>query len=374
MKTIFYIGHQKTGSTSLQQFLAQNSHRLLRHGILYPPVESQGMAYLLHKAMGEGDSAIDLPLIIREPHNALAQKMRAEVAKTWEVPPYFRPLPHSKHLIRNIRSQIEILEPNAVLLVSEVFSSFSKIAPGLIRRLSEAFEDSDETQIYFSLRRPDEYLVSWHGQSLKFGQRPEPLRGDGLAEYFNTHRLDYALSIEGWMEHFPRAEVTVRRFSDVRANGGSVEDFMEHSGLDFPDGLIPDRQLNRSLPYAMIEIARLGNRALPPAAARAFRNGLLALADELDDIPPNKDIEMFGAENRAVLVAGFAPIHDRLSRITGETPFFPDIDEMGATRPVPELEAVGRVLDQLDKPLLNRHFSRRSVDFLLELKRRDFLD
>ncbi|MGC9371137.1 MAG: hypothetical protein ACP5DX_16500 [Paracoccaceae bacterium] len=374
MKTVIYIGHHKTGSTSLQQFLAQNSLRLLQSGILYPAVDGRGLSYQLLKAIGGGDHALDLPVVIREPHNALAQKMLAEAAQKWRLPAYYRHLPRSGHLIRMIRSQIDILEPNAVLLVSEVFSNFSQFAPDQIERLRDALEDSDETQIYICLRRPDEYLVSWQNQRLKFGNRLKPLRADGLAGYFSSIHFDYAWCLKGWAEYFSRAELTVRRYSDVRANGGSVEDFMVQSVLDFPDGLIPAKTLNRSIPYAMMEISRLCNDALPPAQARSFRNSLLTLVDDLEDVPPNKDVEMYGAENRAALLERFVPIHEELSRITGEDPFFPDLEDIAAPRPIPELEAVGRILAQLDKPLLRRHFARAGVEFLMELKRRDALD
>ena len=46
MKVILYIGHHKVGSTALQVFLSQNSHRLLQAGILYPAVEMQGFSHL----------------------------------------------------------------------------------------------------------------------------------------------------------------------------------------------------------------------------------------------------------------------------------------------------------------------------------------
>lgn len=372
MKTVYYLGHHKTGSTSLQQFLAQNSNRLLRHGILYPFVEAHGMSYQLHKAISGEEDAIELPIVIREAHSALAQKMLSENVESWRCPVYYQHLPVSVQLLRMIRSQIEFLEPDALLLVSEVFSNFSQYAPDQIRRLGEAFDASDDTQIYICLRRPDEYLISWHNQRLKFGVKLKPLRADGVRGYFSTIHFDYAMCLEGWLETFPRAELSVRRYSDLHANGGSIGDFMTQSGLDFPDGLTPVKSLNRSIPYAMMEIARLGNAALPPAQARLFRQSLLRLVDDLEAVPPNKDVEMYGAENRAILLAQFAPIHEKLSRITGEAPFFPDLEDMARPRPVPEIEAAGLILAQLNKRLLKRHFELSGVEFLMELKQRGF--
>ncbi len=373
MKIVFYLGHHKTGSTSLQQFLAQNSTRLLRNGILYPFVEASGMAYQLQKAIQGGDEAIELPIPVREAHSALAQKMLSENVPNWGCPVYYRHLPVSGQLLRMIQNQVDFLQPDALLLVSEVFSNFSEQSPDQIRRLADAF-DADEKQIYICLRRPDEYLVAWHKQRLKFGSKLRPLRSDGLQPYFPTIHFDYAMCLEGWINTFPRAELSVRRYSDAYANGGSVGDFMAQTGLNFPDGLIPAKSLNRSIPHALLEIVRLSNAALPPPQAKSFRLSILGLSDDLEGLPSNNDVEMFGAENRERMMEHFAPVHDKLSKITGEIPFFPDLPDMAQLRPIPELEAVNAVLSQLDKRLVKRHFDQQGVEFLMELKNRGVHD
>ena len=56
MKAAFFIGHHKTGSTSLQAFLAANYHRLISEGILYPATESEGIVSNLAAALAGGDS------------------------------------------------------------------------------------------------------------------------------------------------------------------------------------------------------------------------------------------------------------------------------------------------------------------------------
>ena len=81
MRAVCHIGHHKTGTTSLQAFLSQNSHRLLQAGILYPWVESQGAAVALGKAVRGGDFAAMLPFNVREAQNAPLGK----VASTQEV-------------------------------------------------------------------------------------------------------------------------------------------------------------------------------------------------------------------------------------------------------------------------------------------------
>lgn len=374
MKIVFYLGHHKTGSTSLQQFLAQNSTRLLRNGILYPFVESRGMSYQIQKALKGEDKPAELSIPVREAHSALAQKMLSENVPNWGCPVYYRHLPVSDQLLRMIQSQVDFMQPDALLLVSEVFSNFSDKAPGQIRRLAEAFGAADERQIYICLRRPDEYLVAWHKQRLKFGSQLRPLRTDGLKPYFSTIHFDYAMCLEGWINTMPRAELCVRRYSDTRANGGSIGDFMAQTGLNFPEDMIPEKSMNRSIPHAMLEIVRLSNAALPPAQAKSFRQALLKLSGDLEGLPSNNEVEMFGAENRELMMEQFAPVHEKLSEMTGESPFFPDLPEMALLRPVPEIEAVNGVLSQLNEPLVQRHFDQQGVAFLMELKKRGVQD
>jgi hypothetical protein len=69
-------------------------------------------------------------------------------------------------------------------------------------------------------------------------------------------------------------------------------------------------------------------------------------------LPANRDVEMFGADLRTALAERFAPIHDWLSVQTNQPAFFPDMDDMIKTRPLPEEEAVARLLKQIDTATL----------------------
>jgi len=365
MKVIFYIGHHKVGSTALQMFLSQNFHRLLRHGILYPPVETQGFSHALALAMNGEDRAGILPVNIREPHSALAYRMMAEVSNR-TVPGQFQYLPASGQMLHALRNQLKMLEPRCVLLCSEAFANFGEVAPDLISRLCDVFPGA-EFQIYCVLRRIDDYLVSWHGQRLKAGEKIPALCQGAAAQYLSSIHFDYSRVIGAWLQKCPGATFTLRNYRDILAVGGSNEDFMLQAEIDFPPDMIPAGQVNPSIPHALIEIARRGNAVLEPPAARALRNGLLAMAPELD-LPPNAEVEMFGAENRALLAERFAPIHVRLGDLTGIRPFFPDIDEIARPRPLPEREAMRAVLAVMDERLLRRHMPPAAAEFVLGLK------
>lgn len=365
MKVILYIGHHKVGSTALQVFLSQNFHRLLRHGILYPPVETRGFSHALALAMNGEDHAGILPVNIREPHSALAYRMMAEVSNR-TVPGQFQHLPASGQMLHALRNQLRTLGPRCVILCSEAFANFGEVSPDLISRLCDVFPKA-EFQIYCALRRVDDYIVSWHGQRLKAGEKIPALCQGAALQYLPTIHFDYSRVIEAWLEKCPGATVTLRNYRDIVAAGGSTEDFVQQAEIDFPVGMIPPGRTNPSIPHALIEIARRGNTALDAPAARALRGGLMALAGEID-LPQNAQVEMFGAQNRALLAERFAPIHARLGDLTGIRPFFPDIDEIARPRPLPELEAMRAALAGMDARLLRRHMPPAAAEFVLALK------
>lgn len=349
MHVILYIGHHKVGSTALQIFLSRNWLRLARAGILYPSVESRGFAQNLAAALGDDDSETGPEMNIREPHSALAYRMMSEISER-KVPQQFRALPAAGQMFVALRSQIRALRPRAVILCSEAFANFGMVDPALIGRLAGLFPKA-EFQIYCALRRPDEYLIAWHGQRLKVGERLKALRAGGAAQYYPTIHFDFRAVIEPWTREIPGARLNIRNYADILAAGGSTEDFLARTGLDIPDGLIPAGRANTGLPRAAIEIMRRANHDLPAEPARTLCDYLLKNGARLSPAP-NADIEMFGPPLRAELAERFAPIQDYLSAQAGQPAFFPDIGEIARTRPIPEAEAVAGLLARIDPAAL----------------------
>lgn len=342
MKVILFIGHHKVGSTSLQDFLSRNSLALARAGILYPSVDFEGMALALATAMNPSAPSRDtLPINAREPHNALAFRMLAE-KKKGKVPPFHKGLPASAQMFRAIEKQIEFLAPDTVILAAEVFANFAPASPGLITRLAQVFPKSDIT-VVATLRRIDAYLASWHGQRLKFGHKLEPLRGGGMKNYFGGIHFNYDLMLKGWIEAMPDARFILRDYSDVRAAGGSVADFVAQTGLNLPPGLTDERSTNESLHRGIYEIARQGNMALPPALAGKLRQTLREMTPKLN-LPDSDDIELFGAENRKILLKRFEPVHTFLDEVSGKSPFFANQQDGLRLRSVPEMDAFQHTL------------------------------
>lgn len=367
MKAICHIGHHKTGTTTLQAFLSQNSHRLLQAGILYPWVESQGAAYALAKAVGRGDQQEILPFNIREAHNALAFRMLADAEPNWKVPPYHPNLPHSRQMLVGVDSQITALQPETIVMCSEVMSHFGKVAPSLIRRLRvEGFRAADQFTLWCTLRRPDEQLVSWHGQQVRFGQSPALLSDTQKGLNLKWIHVDYRTVIEPWLTRIPEAEVVLRPYRETMAEGGSVEDFLKNAGFTPPKDLLPALSLNVSFKPGVIGLLRLANGQLPRPQAR----GLMEQVDHLTEgmtLFGSSEVEFLGPQSRAKLIEHFAPIHDWLSQTSGRQAFFADIDEMSVCRPVSEQEALQGLLDQLTRQRIDRMSDPVVKEFLTRL-------
>ena len=344
MKVILYIGHHKVGSTALQVFLSQNSHGLLRNGILYPAVDMQSFSHLLAKAMGAGDTPAYLPPNIREPHSALAYRMMHE-SDGRPVPKQFKALPDAAQMLHAIQCQVAELKPKAVVLCSEAFANFGEADPALIPQLAGIFPEA-EIELYCAFRRPDQYLVAWHGQRLKVNERLSPLREIGHRDYARNIHFDFRKAIEAWHEALPQARLILRNYADILAAGGSPQDFMAQTGLDWPGDLLPVGQPNRSLPLAAMEIVRRANLELPLPRAQQFSQYMIRNAGKFA-AEPDERIEMFAPNDRARLLADFHPIHVYLSALAGVPAFFPDINEIAEPRPVPELQAVPGLLEQI---------------------------
>ncbi len=349
MKLILYIGHHKVGSTALQLFLAQNWVALAKNGILYPSVETRGFASTLARALKGRDRPGEEDVNIREPHSALAYKMMSEVSEHRKVPVQFRRLPASGQMLAALQNQVRMLKPDTLILCSEAFANFGQVKPELIRTLTRIFPKA-EIEVYCALRRPDDYLISWHNQRLKVGEKIDRLSEGGAEGYFGNIHFNFRTVVEPWGNLLPQAKLIVRPYSAIMAAGGSTQDFMDQVGADFPAGLIPAGRANRSLPRAAMEIVRRGNHALPPGQAHALTQFLLNASDRLTP-PADSDVEMYGPALRTRLAEAFAPIHDWLSG-RQNAPFFDDIDAVRAPRVLSEDEAMRGLLAQIDPAML----------------------
>lgn len=368
MKFVLFIGHHKTGSTALQVYLAENFLKLAREGILYPAVESQGMAQNLASAIAGKDLFVDRHrresrFNIRVPHNALAMRMLNEAFGAG-VPPWHDDVPASEQMLQTIFRQAEAIAPDTLILASEVMSRFADRGWRKTLPIMSSTFGAFDTTILLNLRRPDLHIASWHLQRLKFLQPVKPLREGGHRDYLDTAHFRYDRIVRRWQDAFPQAQLRVRNYTDVIKAGGSVQDFFAQSGINH-DPAPQARPANSSIPYALAEIAARA-KALPPVVSRGVVTYLLDAADRIA-FPGNEKVELFGAENRKALCNGFAAVNTALCDQLGLTEFFPDLEEARRCNEIMDIEAARIALTPLQQDA-KEHLPKGAVQtFILEL-------
>lgn len=336
MRATVFIGHHKVGSTALQHGLAAGAAALLKQGVLYPATDFAGLAHLAAAMGGWRDS---VPLCYAEGHNALGFKMIAE-GGGGPVPAHHPNLPHSTQMARAIAEQVARFGAEHVVLASEVFSNFGALDAGLIDRIAQIV--GPHAKIVATLRRPDDYIVSWHHQRLRFGHRPKHL-SDEIRDYSGTIHLDYRMMLAPWVARFGAGCVDVTPYQEIEDAGGALAHFAKSAGLT---AIAAEPRLNSGLHRGFGEIARRVAVEIDGADLPKFLDWLRDVETEID-LPDSADIEILGREARRALRREFEPVHDWLSSLTGRASFFADIDQMTELKPVPESEVFASALFQL---------------------------
>jgi len=368
MKTILFIGHFKTGSTSIQHYFSRNWLALLRKGVLYPGVESQASARAMRLSLkGRDEDLRGQTLNVIEPHNALALRLKNE-EDGHSVPPYYPHAPSGLQMFEMIQNQAESLKPEKMVLCSEVFALLGMTKERKsVKRIYNRFQ-SHHVTLYCSLRRPDEYLSSWHRQRLKFGEKMVPLRAGALNAYLETAHFQQAKLVRGWLEAgFEGSNLVLRNFSDIQKGEGSVVDFMSQTGIPVPEKAVMPGMMNPSVPSAFAEIARLALHQLPQESARVLIEWLISMRTEVSHVA-DREVEVFGRSVRDLLVERFRPVARDLSALAGVASFYPELEDMATLRPVPELEAARAALDGLRTAAQRSRLTEAERDWLASLE------
>ncbi|MCI5041155.1 MAG: hypothetical protein MRY81_15910, partial [Donghicola eburneus] len=167
--------------------------------------------------------------------------------------------------------------------------------------------------------------------------------------YYDTTHFDYSQILEPWARAMPEAHFVLRDFSAVRSEG-TIADFKEQSCLNFPQNLTTPAPQNPTMHRAVQEIVRRGNAQLMPEVAQNLRTFLEDITPELD-LPKSSDIEMYGSALRAEMFDRFEDVHEFLCDMTGQTPFFANLQNMLRERPIPEAEATAEAVLKLKSHL-----------------------
>lgn len=223
-----HIGGPKTGTTTLQIFLAKNRDALRAKGFGYPGTADAhwGICANLPEHTAEG---------IRSRPNTFIRRCLREIGRS------------SCH---------------THIMSAECLSGLGTMA----KKLREIIPETLPVTVVYYARRQDSLIESWYNQKVKSSHFRLSRRLD--RGFFTTacfmNQFDHSLVIGPWAEAFGREHVVVRCFEKQQmTNGDIIDDFSEIAGLA-ADGSLhrPPRDMNVSLDLRHMEFIRLCNRAL----------------------------------------------------------------------------------------------------------------
>lgn len=219
MRVYLHIGTEKTGTTSIQTYMAENRRILRKYGVVFPKV-------ILFPGWV---SNVELPLAVKK-------NVGKDLDKCRDVD-FFDFRRKVVGRIERIIAKASGTGARAVVFSSEHLSS-RLIAVDDLVELKGLFPATTEFTIIVYLRRQDELHLSALAESIKGGGRQATLRiplevGDVP---YGVRYYDYRMMLEPWEEVFGLGSIIVRVYEKGRLSGGDViRDFLEIIGVKYQE-------------------------------------------------------------------------------------------------------------------------------------------
>jgi hypothetical protein len=245
-----HIGTEKTGTTSLQEFLRLNRGRLRARGVQYPKLPGPGNQIALSTAALE-----DVQRSVAHIFDLLSL---ADIAAFREQ-------------VSTTLSEAFTGSTSRIAILSNEHCSSRLLSGAEVQTLHDMLRPYfDRMFIVVYLRRQDEFLLSTYSTAVKTGLR-WPLALPPV-DSKRDRRYDYWKLLSRWAGVFGRDAMICRRFDRSTLKGGDiVEDFLETIGLENdPAFEVPPNQ-NESLDAVSLEFLRLMNGYIGSRGPLRFR-------------------------------------------------------------------------------------------------------
>ncbi len=236
-----HIGTEKTGTTTIQRYLAGNRKSLKAQGFLYPVSPGETNHLALTACSMEGPK---LDLL----HTRCGIRRREEI------------VPYRKRMMDKLSDELAEAGASSIIFSNEHLSTRIR-TPKEIRRVKEICDEvASATKVIVYLRNQTDFLVSRYGTGVKAGSVDEfsISLSPGAASF-----LDYSQMLSPWSDIFGRENMIVRRFeADDFPNGDLLADFAAQTGLDTSQ-LERTQPANKSLTGPALAFLRKFNRLVP---------------------------------------------------------------------------------------------------------------
>lgn len=226
-KLFLHIGFNKTGSTTIQRTLAENSEALLKRGVFYP-------------------NNIDASYQQRWQHVPLAAAV-PDCNLHWLLPKKRKTLHRA---FEELKEAIVAHAFDTLVLSSEGFGE-TNMGVEKLTWLKEQFVNFDIFIVAY-IRRQDEYFLSTYQEAIKAGRS----RRFNFSDFSSLHQLHFGRRLSAWREVFGHDHVLVRPFSRQHWLGGDlVQDFLATANIDF-EPIAKVKTENESLDFRAVELLR----------------------------------------------------------------------------------------------------------------------
>ncbi|PTW44161.1 hypothetical protein [Rhodovulum kholense] len=223
-KAILQIGTEKTGTTTLQTFLAANREALAARGFVYP----RFCGALNHTGLAAYAMDADRPDSLKHPFGGIA------AADT----------PAMRARLR--AAAAEDLDGSGTAIFCSEHCHSRLVSETEVQRLRDFLAPHfDEIRVSVYLRRQDQIALSLYSTMLKSGAVPDRIIGipDPENPYYNYDRF-----LGLWEKVFGQDAVSVRIFERSSLTGGSiVDDFLDQWQIGPPEAFAPVADENGSI-------------------------------------------------------------------------------------------------------------------------------
>lgn len=333
MRAILHIGIEKTGTTSIQSFLAMNRDVLKSRSILFPVSPGDENHEFLAGYAANDEKRDDI-------------RVRNKIESQEDLDGF------RERFASRFADEVRAAACDTVILSGEHCSSRLVTREEVERLRGLLLGMVDDVRVIVYLRRQDEFLLSAYSTRVRCG---ETRRLSLPAANKRRDRYDFAKLLDLWSGVFGKEAITGRIFSRATlVDGSAVSDFIQSAGLpaDLPYQLPPEK--NQSLDGEALELLRMINKHIPYVANGKLFPQRGNLADLLESVSSGSAVMMdpellegfmqsFATSNREVADEYFGgSLHAEGDPLFGPAPDF-------GNRKIPEPISVGRAVEIFSK-------------------------
>ncbi|WP_423414781.1 hypothetical protein RLW55_16400 [Hyphomicrobium sp. B1] len=286
-RAFLHIGGEKTGTTTLQNFLTRNAALLEKAGFYYP--------------CGADEICFE-----NNAHFPVAASVLTSAVEFVSVERYrtlSSVLPHLTQMCR-------IAEGTLILSCEHLSSRLDHLWQ--IRKLRDALP-TDDIKIVFYAREPSELALASWSTGIRCGNN---LRFDANRIVPQIRYFNHVQTLDLWAEVFGESNLIVREYGRTQLVGGDIrQDFCKQLGVEVTNPLLDDDR-NISLDLQRLEVLRHINEGLPQfdQCADGWRRAQSIRREIIEFIPEGKPlVELLSRHDTNAIKARFSEVTRELN-------------------------------------------------------------